>query len=53
MLRIDHVLGVGVTGVATTVETLRGSDHAAVVVDLEFTIEGPSDSRDGEETHGG
>jgi len=52
MLRIDHVLGAGVKGIATTVETLRGSDHAAVVVDLEFTIEEASDSRDGKETHG-
>jgi endonuclease/exonuclease/phosphatase (EEP) superfamily protein YafD len=37
MLRIDHVFGAGVRGVDTTVEPVRGSDHAAVVVDLELT----------------
>jgi endonuclease/exonuclease/phosphatase family metal-dependent hydrolase len=37
LLRIDHVLGTGVRGVAAWVEPVRGSDHAAVVVDLELT----------------
>jgi endonuclease/exonuclease/phosphatase (EEP) superfamily protein YafD len=35
MLRIDHVFGRGVRAVATRVEPVRGSDHAALVVDLE------------------
>ncbi len=34
MLRIDHVFGSGARVESTTVEPLRGSDHAAVVVDL-------------------
>ena len=34
MLRIDHAFGSGVRGVGTTVEPVRGSDHAALVVDL-------------------
>lgn len=34
MLRVDHVLGRGVVGVAATAEEIRGSDHSAVVVDL-------------------
>jgi endonuclease/exonuclease/phosphatase family metal-dependent hydrolase len=34
MLRIDHVLGHGLVATATRVEPVRGSDHAAVVVDL-------------------
>jgi endonuclease/exonuclease/phosphatase (EEP) superfamily protein YafD len=40
MLRIDHVFGAGVLGVATTVEPVRGSDHAALVVDLELNRTG-------------
>jgi endonuclease/exonuclease/phosphatase (EEP) superfamily protein YafD len=36
VLRIDHVFGSGVTPFATSVELVRGSDHAAVVVDLEL-----------------
>jgi endonuclease/exonuclease/phosphatase (EEP) superfamily protein YafD len=36
MLRIDHVLGRGIWAKSTTVEPVRGSDHAAVVVDLEL-----------------
>jgi endonuclease/exonuclease/phosphatase (EEP) superfamily protein YafD len=36
ILRIDHVFGVGVAGVATTLERVRGSDHAGLVVDLEM-----------------
>ena len=34
MLRIDHVFGQGVEAVAARVETIQGSDHDAVVVDL-------------------
>jgi endonuclease/exonuclease/phosphatase (EEP) superfamily protein YafD len=34
LLRIDHVFGTGVRAVATQVVPIRGSDHAAVVVDL-------------------
>lgn len=37
MLRIDHVLGSeGIVCTGVTVEPVRGSDHAAVVVDLEL-----------------
>jgi endonuclease/exonuclease/phosphatase (EEP) superfamily protein YafD len=36
LLRIDHVFGTGVRVVATRVEPLPGSDHAAVVADLMF-----------------
>jgi endonuclease/exonuclease/phosphatase family metal-dependent hydrolase len=36
MLRIDHVLGRGIWAKSTIVEPVRGSDHAAVVVDLEL-----------------
>jgi len=36
LLRIDHVFGTGARVVMTQVEPVRGSDHAAVVVDLEF-----------------
>jgi endonuclease/exonuclease/phosphatase (EEP) superfamily protein YafD len=36
LLRIDHVFGTGARVVRTQVEPVRGSDHAAVVVDLEF-----------------
>jgi endonuclease/exonuclease/phosphatase family metal-dependent hydrolase len=34
MLRIDHVFGRGARAVAAHIEPVRGSDHAAVVVDL-------------------
>jgi endonuclease/exonuclease/phosphatase family metal-dependent hydrolase len=34
MLRIDHVFGKGARAVTTRVIPLRGSDHAAIVVDL-------------------
>jgi hypothetical protein len=36
LLRIDHVFGTGAQAVSTQVVPLRGSDHAAVVVDLVF-----------------
>ena len=36
LLRIDHVFGAGAKAVSTEVEPVRGSDHAAVVVDLLF-----------------
>jgi endonuclease/exonuclease/phosphatase family metal-dependent hydrolase len=36
VLRIDHVFGAGAKVVRTRVEPVRGSDHAAVVVDLLF-----------------
>ena len=36
LLRIDHVFGTGARVVSTEVEPMRGSDHAAVVVDLVF-----------------
>lgn len=38
LLRIDHVFGLGVQPVAATTEPLLGSDHDAVVVDLEIPI---------------
>jgi endonuclease/exonuclease/phosphatase family metal-dependent hydrolase len=36
MLRIDHVFGSGARVVRSVVEPVRGSDHAALVVDLEL-----------------
>ena len=36
LLRIDHVFGTGARVVSTEVVPMRGSDHAAVVVDLVF-----------------
>ncbi len=36
MLRIDHVFGSGVRAIATQVEPVRGSDHHALVVDIEI-----------------
>jgi endonuclease/exonuclease/phosphatase (EEP) superfamily protein YafD len=36
VLRIDHVFGTGFRAVASQMVPLRGSDHAAVVVDLVF-----------------
>ena len=36
MLRIDHIFGSGVTAIATQVEPMRGSDHHALIVDLEI-----------------
>lgn len=35
LLRIDHVFGSGVVAEDVCVETIRGTDHAAVIVDLE------------------
>lgn len=35
MLRIDHVFGNGVRAIDAAVHTVEGTDHAAVVVDLE------------------
>ena len=37
ILRIDHVLGSGVVATSNRVVRVRGSDHAMVVVDLDFT----------------
>jgi endonuclease/exonuclease/phosphatase family metal-dependent hydrolase len=37
VLRIDHVFGRGARVVGYRVEAVRGSDHAAVVVDLQLT----------------
>jgi endonuclease/exonuclease/phosphatase (EEP) superfamily protein YafD len=34
LLRIDHVFGKGVRSTSTRVEPIKGSDHAALVVDL-------------------
>lgn len=34
-LRIDHVFGTGVRPLSASVERVRGSDHSAVVIDLE------------------
>lgn len=39
VLRIDHVFGTGARVVTTRVEPVRGSDHAAVIVDLELVSE--------------
>ncbi len=36
MLRVDHVFGRGVRANGVRVEPIVGSDHAAVVVDLEL-----------------
>ena len=44
MLRIDHVFGVGVSANAVEVSPVRGSDHAAVIVDLELIAPGPDQS---------
>jgi len=35
MLRIDHVFGSGVEPVSAEVRRVMGSDHAALVVDLD------------------
>jgi len=37
MLRIDHVFGVGVEALSTSVEPVRASDHAAVVVEMKLS----------------
>lgn len=37
ILRIDHVLGSGLIATSNHVMQVRGSDHAMVVVDLDFT----------------
>lgn len=37
MLRIDHVFGMGFEATGCTVEPITGSDHHAVVVDVEIT----------------
>ena len=44
MLRIDHVFGVGVRARVVEVRPVRGSDHAAVIVDVELTAPGPDQS---------
>lgn len=36
MLRIDHIFGSGVEAIATQVEPIRGSDHHALIVDVEI-----------------
>lgn len=36
MLRIDHIFGSGVEAIATQVEPIRGSDHHALIVDIEI-----------------
>jgi len=36
LLRIDHVFGKGARAVTTSVEPVRGSDHAALLVDVEL-----------------
>lgn len=36
MLRIDHVFGSGVRAIATQVEPIQGSDHHALIVDIEI-----------------
>lgn len=36
LLRIDHVFGSGVTAVGSSVEPIAGSDHHAVIVDVEI-----------------
>lgn len=36
MLRIDHVFGIGVRGTGARVEPMAGSDHHAVIVDIEI-----------------
>lgn len=36
LLRIDHAFVAGARSVSTSVETVRGSDHSALVVDLEL-----------------
>jgi len=35
LLRIDHVFGAGVAATGVWLESIRGTDHAAVIVDLE------------------
>jgi endonuclease/exonuclease/phosphatase (EEP) superfamily protein YafD len=37
LLRIDHVFGSGVTATDVILRPIRGSDHSALVVDLELT----------------
>jgi endonuclease/exonuclease/phosphatase (EEP) superfamily protein YafD len=36
-LRIDHVFGRGLLATKVTVEPVAGSDHFAVIADLELT----------------
>jgi endonuclease/exonuclease/phosphatase family metal-dependent hydrolase len=36
MLRIDHIFGSGVEAIATQVAPIRGSDHHALIVDVEI-----------------
>lgn len=36
LLRIDHVFGRGLVATAVTVDTIRGTDHNPVIVDLEL-----------------
>ena len=36
MLRIDHIFGSGVKALATQVEPVKGSDHHALIVDIEI-----------------
>jgi endonuclease/exonuclease/phosphatase (EEP) superfamily protein YafD len=35
MLRIDHVFGTGIRATEVEVHRIKGSDHAAIVADLE------------------
>lgn len=37
LLRIDHVFGRGVVATGVSVDTIRGTDHHPVIVDLELT----------------
>jgi endonuclease/exonuclease/phosphatase (EEP) superfamily protein YafD len=36
VLRIDHIFGSGVEAITTQVEPIRGSDHHALIVDVEI-----------------
>jgi endonuclease/exonuclease/phosphatase (EEP) superfamily protein YafD len=45
ILRIDHVFGAGVVATDVIVTSIRGSDHAALVVDLELRSSVPNHLR--------